>query len=44
MAVLATKLKSTSQILHAPALHLKAKGCLKTIGQRQLTKYFPVTH
>lgn len=42
MGVLAPKCEATARELYTPIIKLKAKGKIKTVGHRQLTRYFPV--
>ena len=42
MSVLAHKLGTTSAALHRPMMLLKRTGKLRSAGQRQFTRYFPM--
>ena len=42
MAVLAPSLGATSRALQVPAAHLKRAGRIRSVGQRQATRYFPM--
>ncbi len=42
MAVLAKQIESTPGELQVPIARLKAEGLLKTVGQRQAMRYFPL--
>ena len=42
MAVLATQIESTPRDLQVPIARLKAEGRLKTVGERQAMRYFPL--
>lgn len=42
MSVLATKLELSPTELQVPVARLKASGRIKTVGQRQFTRYFPL--
>ncbi len=42
MAVLAKQIDSTPKELQVPIARLKAEGLLKTVGQRQAMRYFPL--
>jgi len=43
MAVLAKKVGSTPSELHRPVSNLKRAGRVRSVGQRQRTRYFPMT-
>ena len=42
MSVLATKLELSPSELQTPVARLKASDRIKTVGQRQFTRYFPL--
>lgn len=43
MAVLAAELGSSPQELNRPMTQLKRQGRMRSVGQRQFTRYFPLT-
>ena len=42
MSVLAPRLEMSPRDLQVPTARLKASGLIRTVGQRQFTRYFPV--
>lgn len=42
MSVLATRLEMSPRDLQVPVARLKSSGRIKTVGQRQFTRYFPL--
>ncbi len=42
MSVLAAQVGATARALHRPAMVLKRAGRVRSVGQRQLTRYFPM--
>ena len=42
MSVLAADLGSSWQVLSRPMAHLKRNGRVRSVGQRHLTRYFPL--
>jgi hypothetical protein len=42
MTVLATDIGATPRSLNRPMMHLKRAGRIRSVGQRHLTRYFPL--
>ena len=43
MTVIAAHVGETPRALNRPMLHLKRAGRIRSVGQRHLTRYFPMT-
>jgi hypothetical protein len=43
MAVIAPHVGESALALNRPMLHLKSEGRIRSVGQRHLTRYFPMT-
>ena len=43
MAVIAPQVGESALALNRPMLHLKSSGRVRSVGQRHLTRYFPMT-